>query len=140
MGDSIYRSIPYPGLWADLILVVHALIVVFVICGQLAILLGWWQGWSWVRNTWFRLAHLATIVIVMLQACLGRLCPLTIWEQKLRQAAGQAHHEKSFVEYWVAEYLYLDLSWWVFVAAYTSFAMLVVWTWWRLPPERASAS
>ena len=140
MGNDIYQSIPYPGLWADLILIVHALIVGFVIVGQLTILIGWWWGWSWVRNAWFRLAHLATIVIVMLQAWLGRLCPLTIWEQKLRQAAGQAHHEHSFVEYWVAEYLYLDLPWWVFVAAYTSFAMLVVWTWWRLPPERKGAS
>ena len=140
MGNDIYRSIPYPGLWADLILIVHALVVMFVIVGQLAILIGWWQGWSWVRNIWFRLAHLATILIVMLQAWLGRLCPLTIWEQKLRQAAGQLYHDQSFVEYWVAEFLYLELPWWVFVAAYTSFAMLVAWTWWRLPPERAYAS
>ena len=140
MSNDIYRSIPYPGLWADLILIVHALVVMFVIVGQLAILIGWWQGWSWVRNIWFRLAHLATILIVMLQAWLGRLCPLTIWEQKLRQAAGQLYHDQSFVEYWVAEFLYLELPWWVFVAAYTSFAMLVAWTWWRLPPERAYAS
>lgn len=139
MGSDIYQSIPYPDMWADLILVVHAMIVGFVIVGQLAILIGWRQGWSWVRNAWFRVAHLATIVIVMLQAWLGRLCPLTLWEQALRQAAGQAYHERSFVEYWIAEYLYLDLPWWVFVAAYTAFAMLVAWTWWRLPPERTSA-
>ena len=58
---------------------------------------------------WFRLAHLATIVIVALQAWLGRLCPLTIWELELRRAAGQAYQEQSFIEYWVARYLYLDL-------------------------------
>ena len=136
MTGDIYQSIPAPGLWADLILVVHALIVCFVIVGQLLILAGWWRGWAWVRNAWFRLAHLATIVIVALQAWLGRLCPLTIWERELRRAAGQAYHEQSLIEYWVARYLYLGLPWWVFVAAYTLFAALVAWTWWRLPPRR----
>ena len=74
-------------------------------------------------------------MIVVLQAWLGRLCPLTIWEQELRRAAGQAFYEQSFVEHWIAEYLYLDLPWWVFVVSYTLFAALVIWTWWRLPPR-----
>lgn len=136
MTDGIYQSIPHPGLWADLILVAHALIVCFVIGGQLMIMFGWSRGWAWVRNAWFRLAHLATIFIVVLQAWLGRLCPLTLWEQGLRQAAGQPYHEQTFIEYWVARFLYLDLPWWVFVVGYTSFAALVAWTWWRLPPRR----
>jgi len=136
MADEIYQSIPHPGLLADLILLVHALVVCFVIAGQVMILVGGWRDWSWVRNAWFRLAHLATIVVVALQAWLGRLCPLTLWEQGLRRAAGLAHHEQSFIEYWLARYIYLDLPWWVFVAAYTLFAALVVWTWWRLPPDR----
>jgi hypothetical protein len=133
---DVYRSIPNPALWADAILVVHALIVCFVVAGQAAILLGWWQGWAWVRNPWFRLAHLATIAVVVLQAWLGRLCPLTVWERELRRAAGQAFHERSFIEYWVSRFLYWDLPWWVFVAVYTAFGVLVAWTWWRLPPRR----
>jgi len=139
IGD-VYDSIPHPGMFADLILVVHALIVGFVIGGQALILVGWWRDWSWVRNLWFRLAHLLTIAIVVLQAWLGRLCPLTIWEQQLRRAAGQGHHDESFIEYWISRFLYLDLPWWTFVAAYTAFAVLVVWTWWRLPPKRRSKS
>lgn len=140
MAADIYRSIPHPALWADAILVAHALIVCFVVGGQAAILLGWWRGWAWVRNPWFRLAHLATIGVVVLQAWLGRLCPLTVWERELRRAAGQAFHERSFVEHWVAEFLYWDLPWWVFVATYTAFGVLVAWTWWRLPPLWASTS
>jgi len=135
MTDDIYQSIPHPGLWADLILVVHALIVCYVIGAQLMIVLGWLRGWAWVRNAWFRLFHLVTILIVMLQAWLGLLCPLTVWERELRRAAGQAFHERSLIEHWVTRYLYLDLPWWVFVLAYTLFAALVVWTWWRLPPR-----
>lgn len=136
MSGSIYQSIPHPGLVADVILAVHVLVVIFVVGGQLLILLGWWRAWSWVRNGWFRLAHLATIVVVVLQAWLGRLCPLTIWEQELRRAAGQPFHQQSSIEYWVGRYLYLDLPWWMFVLAYTVFALVVVWTWWKLPPRR----
>ncbi|HKL51189.1 MAG TPA: DUF2784 domain-containing protein [Wenzhouxiangellaceae bacterium] len=107
----------------------------FVIGAQLMIIVGWWRGWAWVRNPWLRVAHLVTILVVMLQAWLGRLCPLTVWERELRRAAGQAFHEQSLIEHWVTRYLYLDLPWWGFVLAYTLFAALVVWTWWRLPPR-----
>lgn len=136
MGEGIFNAIPQPGFWADAILVLHALIVCFVIGGLIAILLGWWRDWAWVRNFWFRLIHLGTIAFVVLQAWLGRLCPLTIWEQELRLAAGQTVFEQSFIEHWVGELLYWDLPWWVFVAAYTIFGAAVAWTWWRLPPDR----
>lgn len=136
MGEGIFNAIPQPGFWAEAILVLHALIVCFVIGGLVAILLGWWRDWAWVRNFWFRLLHLGTIAFVVLQAWLGRLCPLTIWEQELRLAAGQTVFEQSFIEHWVGELLYWDLPWWVFVAAYTVFGAAVAWTWWRLPPVR----
>ncbi|NKI34026.1 DUF2784 domain-containing protein [Wenzhouxiangella sp. XN79A] len=125
-----------PAFWADAILVVHALVVGFVVGGQVLILIGGWRDWTWVRSLAFRLAHLVTIAIVVLQAWLGRLCPLTIWEQDLRRAAGLATHEQSFIEAWISRYLYLDLPWWVFVAAYTAFGAVVVWSWWRFPPGR----
>lgn len=140
MADDLYQSIPLPGLWADAILVVHALIVCFVVGGQALIMAGWWRDWSWTRNFWFRLGHLATIGVVVLQAWLGRLCPLTIWEHELRRAAGQSVYQQSFVEHWLARFLYVDLPWFVFVVAYTLFAVLVVWTWWRWPPVRSRRS
>jgi len=121
---------------ADAILIVHVLFVVFVTGGLLAVFVGALLDWRWVRNRVFRLCHLGAIAIVVLQAWLGRLCPLTIWEQSLRRAAGQAIHEQSFVEYWITRYLYLDLPWWVFVAVYTAFGALVAWSWWRFPPRR----
>ncbi|MEN1727804.1 MAG: DUF2784 domain-containing protein [Pseudomonadota bacterium] len=123
-----------PAFWADVILVIHALIVAFVIAGLMLILLGGWCQWAWVRNFWFRVIHLATIVFVVVQTWLGRLCPLTIWERELRLAAGQRVSDQSFIEHWVAELLYWNLPWWVFVAAYSGFGAAVFWTWWRLPP------
>jgi hypothetical protein len=128
--------IPNPALAADLILVLHFLVVAFVVFGQLLVMVGGWRGWAWVRNLWFRLAHLLTIVYVVIQTWLGQLCPLTIWEQDLRRAAGQTVHDQSFIEYWLGRLLFFDLPWWVFVVVYTGFAVVVAWSWWWVRPRR----
>ncbi|MGM0449646.1 MAG: DUF2784 domain-containing protein [Pseudomonadota bacterium] len=133
---TFYESLPAPGLLADLLLLVHAAIVAFVVAGLMLFLVGGFRGWHWVRNPWVRYAHLATIGFVVVQSWLGRLCPLTLWEHELRRASGQSAHELGFVEYWVGELLYYDLPGWVFVLGYTVFAALVVAAWWWLPPRR----
>ena len=51
-AESIY------GYAADAILVVHVLFVLFVLLGVVAIYVGFWLSWSWVRNIWFRWLHL----------------------------------------------------------------------------------
>ena len=136
MENDIYQTLPAPGLLADLLLVIHAAIVAFVVVGQILFMTGGVRGWQWVRNLWIRLIHLGTIGYVTVQAWLGELCPLTVWEHELRRADGQSVTEVSFVEYWVGQLLYYDLPGWVFVTAYTAFAALVVFTWWWLPPRR----
>lgn len=124
---------------ADLVLVVHVGIVLFVVLGQLAIVLGGWQGWAWVRHFGLRVTHLALIAIVVLQAWLGRICPLTIWEQTLRQQAGETSYSDSFVEHWLSRLIFFDAPWWVFVAAYSAFAVVVVLSWIWFPPKRNPA-
>jgi len=134
---NLYSRFPAPAIWADAILVAHAAIVVFVVAGLVLMLIGVARGWTWVRNLWFRIAHLATIGIVVAQAWLGQLCPLTIWEAGFRRAAGQAFHERSFIEHWVSQVLFFDLPWWIFLTTYTIFALLVILAWWQYPPKRA---
>jgi len=136
LSNRLVEQLPMPGLWADALLVLHAAIVAFVVLGQLVILVGWIRNWQWVRWFWLRLLHLCTIAFVVVQTWLGQLCPLTLWEQQLRSAAGEAAHEKSFIEFWLSKVLFYDLPWSVFIAAYTLFGMLVLVSWWRLPPIR----
>ena len=50
---------------ADVVLVVHVLFVLFVVAGLLLVFAGRLLKWSWVRNPWFRIAHLGAIVIVV---------------------------------------------------------------------------
>lgn len=123
------------ALLADAVLLVHFGFVIFVTIGLVLIVLGGWRGWPWVRNGWFRLAHLAAIGVVMTQAWLGKSCPLTILEVWLRRQAGQAGYEGSFIEYWVGRLLFYSAPPWVFVLAYTGFALLVLIAWLAIPPR-----
>ncbi|KXO07782.1 MULTISPECIES: DUF2784 domain-containing protein [Marinobacter] len=121
---------------ADLLLVFHTLLVVFVIFGLVATLVGYFRQWNWVRNLWFRLSHLVVIGIVVLQAWLGVLCPLTIWEMELRAKAGQGGYEGSFIQHWLETILYYNAPDWVFILVYTLFGTLVVASWFLVKPRR----
>jgi len=129
---------PYQ-LLADAVLVAHFAVVVFVVGGLLAIFIGNSRGWRWVNGLLFRVAHLLAIGVVVLQAWLGRLCPLTILELWLRERAGQAAFEGSFVQHWLERLLYFDLPLWMFTVAYTLFGLLVLMSWFLFPPRRRTA-
>lgn len=124
-----------PHIAADLILLLHAGVVAFVVLGQALILLGGALRWRWVRNRAFRLAHLATIALVVVQTWLGALCPLTILEQRYRTLAGAGVYSESFVEHWLGRAIFYDAPWWVFVVAYSAFGALVAASWWMVRPR-----
>ena len=117
------------GLLADTILVIHFAFVVFVVFGLVLILLGLLARWSWVHNRKFRITHLAAIGVVVLQAWLGQLCPLTVWENELRHLAGQSGYTETFVEHWLHEVLFYQAAPWIFATIYTGFGVLVVLVW-----------
>lgn len=123
------------ALLADAVLVAHGLFVAFVVIGQALVLAGLWRGWEWVRNRRFRIAHLLAIGVVVLQAWLGVLCPLTILENWLRAQAGEAGYAGSFIQHWLHRVLFYEAEPWVFTAIYTVFGALVIATW-RLAPPR----
>jgi len=120
---------------ADLILATHALFVAFVVLGLVAILLGKYRRWGWVRNLWFRLTHLVAIGIVMAESWLGLVCPLTEWENRSREAAGGEAYSGSFIQHWLHEILFYDFAPWVFTVAYAAFGILVLVAWLLVPPE-----
>jgi len=124
-------------LLADLILAIHALFVAFVILGLVVVLLGNYWRWGWVRNRWFRLAHLAAIGIVIAESWLGMVCPLTEWENLSREAAGGNAYSGSFIQHWLHEILYYDFEPWIFTVAYTVFGILVVAAWLLVPTEHS---
>ena len=118
------------ALLADFILVVHFGFVMFVVGGLALVWAGAAAGWRWVRNFWFRAAHLAAIAFVAGEALAGIWCPLTVWETALRGA----RPDKSFVAQWIHRILYYDFPEWVFAAAYVLFALVVSVSWWLVRP------
>jgi hypothetical protein len=120
---------------ADALLIVHVLVVIFIVFGLLLVFVGRFLRWQWVRNRWFRVAHLIGIGIVVLQAWLGLICPLTIWEMNLRAKAGETVYEGSFITHVLNDLLYYDAPAWVFVACYTAFGGLVLLSWLWVPPR-----
>ncbi|RDX35406.1 DUF2784 domain-containing protein [Kangiella sp. HD9-110m-PIT-SAG06] len=121
--------------FADVTLILHVLVVIFVVVGLVLIIIGNWWQWSWVNRLWFRLTHLATILVVLAEAWLGVICPLTTLEMWLRKQVGSQTYSEGFIEHWLQQLLYWDLPGWVFIALYTSFACLVVLTWIVYPPQ-----
>ena len=120
---------------ADLVLMLHAAIVAFIVLGLALILLGAWRGWSWVRNPWFRAAHLAAMVVVALQAWFGQLCPLTTLEMWLRERGGDTVYANSFIAHWLGSLLYVDAPLWVFTWIYSGFVALIALAWWWVRPR-----
>jgi len=129
--------VPYQ-LLADAILVLHLLLAGFVVLGFALILLGIWARWSWVHNRIFRMTHLIVMGIIVTQAWLGRLCPLTVWENELREKAGQSGYAETFVQHWLQKILFYEAEPWVFAVIYTIFGSAVLICWAAVKPREKS--
>jgi len=121
---------------ADLMLVGHALFAAFMVLGLVFVLLGKFFSWDWVRNPWFRLAHVVGMGIVILQSWFGAICPLTTWEMTLREKAGDAVYAGTFVAHWLEMLLFYRAPEWVFMVGYTVFGALVAASWYWVRPRR----
>jgi len=126
------------GFMADMMGLLHLVYVGFVVVGQLLIIAGIIFHWQWIRNFWFRIIHLVMIVVVALEAVVDFQCPLTSWENELRDLAGQPRRGDSFIASLVHDVMYWDLPFnhWAFQLSYYLFAALVILTFWLAPPRR----
>ena len=124
-------------LTADLVVIVHFAFVAFVVFGLLLTLVGGVRRWVWVRGLRFRLIHLAAIGLVVIESLCGISCPLTVWEQRLRDLAGDVTYRGDFIATWVHDLMFFDAEPWVFTIAYCSFGAIVALSWILVPPQRS---
>ncbi|MGF6638823.1 hypothetical protein OKW38_000943 [Paraburkholderia sp. MM5496-R1] len=117
---------------ANIVLVLHALIVVFIVGGLFAIWIAHGLGLPWARNRTFRTVHVLAIGIVATLAVLNVPCPLTVLEDRLRTGTVGP---QGFIQRWVSAWLYYDFPGWVFVVAYVAFLLAVIVTWFRIRPR-----
>jgi len=83
-------------LWADLVVLLHASFVLFVLLGGLAVL-------RWRRLAWFHLPAALWGAIIELG---GWICPLTHLENHLRRMGGGPGYGGTFIERYLEPLLY----------------------------------
>jgi hypothetical protein len=103
--------------FANAVLVAHVAFIMFVVVGLLVIFIGGGLKWFWVRNLWFRLAHLAAIAFVVIESWVGIVCPLTS------------------LAFWFRRLFFFDEPAWVFTMSYSIFGALVLLSWLLFPPR-----
>ncbi len=118
-------------LLADFVLISHFLYVLFVVGSLPVIWLGAWLKLAFVRNPWFRYLHLAAIILVVAESLLGVVCPLTRWENTLRQI----ETDNSFIQQWLHKIIFFAVPENVFTVVYILFAGLVAATFKWVPPN-----
>ena len=131
----VQSAVPAYRLLADAVLLMHVLLVVFVVGGLVAVVVGNLRGWRWVDRPGFRFAHLAAIATVVLEAWFGVVCPLTSLETWLRAKAHETGYAGGFIEHWMRRLLYYEAPAWVFTSVYSVFGLLVAASWWYFPPR-----
>jgi len=114
-------------LLADTMLVIHFAFVAFVIIGLLITWIGYFRRWSFVRNFYFRAAHILAMAIVLLESLFGVVCPLTTWEIQLRKLGGQTvYGEQTFMQYWIHKIMFFNLGSTTFIIIYAGFFTALV--------------
>ena len=116
-------------------LVVHFAFVAFVVLGLIVILLGGIRRWRFVRNFYFRAAHLAAIGCVVMESVAGVTCPLTTWENDLRLMAGGDQYAGSFVQHWIHRVMFFQASEATFTVIYVGFFLVVVLSFCLVRPD-----
>ena len=118
-------------LLADIILVFHFCIVIFVTSGFFLIPIGYKFNWKWIANKKLRVFHIGLMIFITVETFFGMTCPLTYIENNLRGIYGST----SFIGYWIQKIVYWDFPNQFFIIVYFLF---LCWTFLMLklyPPK-----
>ena len=83
-------------LLADAVVALHLAFILFVVGGGALVL--WRRGWA--------VLHVPAVAWGAWTEFTGTLCPLTPWEQSLRQQAGAAGYAGGFVDHYLVPLIY----------------------------------
>ena len=118
-------------LLADIILILHFLVVIFITVGFLLVPIGYYYDWSWIKNFKLRLFHFGLMFIVTFETLVGITCPLTYIENYLRGI----NNSKSFISFWIEKIIYWDFPTIFFIFLYFVFLGWTFLMWKIYPPK-----
>ncbi len=111
----------------EIIFAAHIAIILFNVFGLVAVPVGAFCGWRFVRIRWWRILHVLLLAAVAAQAIAGRACILTLWQADL---AGTAADRTPLIMSWVDRLIYWPVPIWVFVVLYIvvfGYALALLW-------------
>jgi hypothetical protein len=120
---------------ADLVLLVHALWVIFMVGGIVFTFAAWFRKslFEWAR---FRTAHLLGLLFTASMGIFGWNCPLTNLESALRSEGSKAAYPGSFLAYYLDKVVYWEITQSTITALTIVLALFVVVTYLVRPPSR----
>ena len=120
---------------ADIILVLHFGIILFITSLFFLIPVGYKFNWIFTKNIKIRVFHAGLMTFVTIEKFLGMACPLTYLENYF--LGNNENENKLFLSYWLNKIIYWDLPSYFFLIMYL---ICLVWTFIMLyifPPKKA---
>jgi len=127
-------------LLADAILLLHFAIALFLALGLPAVWLGHFLRWRLIHSRLFRYGHAGIMLFVLVEALLGKLCPLTVLESHLRLNGngGPSAYDQGFILHWVDKLLFPDIPAWIFPVLYAAYFAAVMATFVFIPVKQTT--
>lgn len=121
---------------ADAIVVIHFIWILFMLLGFILTLLGFWQKGFFDR--WLlRTIHLFGIAYVSLLAIMGKYCPITVWENILREKYDfTLTYPGSFMIHYAEKLVYPDVNPLIIQIPTTFIAVFIVLIFIFRPPKK----
>jgi hypothetical protein len=113
----------------------HVAVIAFNVFGLIAIPLGAWRAWGFVRVFWWRAVHLGALALVALQAVFGQACFLTIWESDFLARAGGSASNEPMIQQWISRIIFWPVPLWVFAVLYVGVCIYTLLLWRLVPPQ-----
>ena len=116
---------------ADLILIIHFLIVIFIISLLILVPYGYYKKWIWVSSKKVRYTHVFLMSFVTIESFLGNICPLTVLENNLRGVITN----QTFVSKYLSKIIFFNFPSYVFLTLYFTGFLIVIYFCLKYPPK-----
>jgi len=126
------------GVLASIVVLIHLAYFVFVIYGFVAIVIGPKLRWAWIRNPWFRIAHVFSVFIVLAEDAFGLNCPLNVAEASLRSPEADAGNVLDLLLHHTLSERALDVLYWTLGPTLILLLFIVRPNWRSSPSARAT--
>lgn len=121
---------------ADSLVLIHFVWICFMLLGCVVSVVGLWRR-GWLEWFWFRTIHLIGIFFVAFLVVIDRQCPLTIWENSLREHYDpNSSYAGSFIVHQLERLVYPDVNQLIVQIPTISLAILTMIIFFWRPPNR----